>query len=371
MWQLLHPRREACDASNGFQSTSSNPPGPTGSSNCFQGGDEASEGCGAATCYWATVNDTLSCWTSNTGTNGARSGRPYNGETVPAPDCSLPENDGESAYSCKFDGESPSGEQQTVTCVQPPANLCVTSWCVGSAGSLTCGPGNGNDPVCISGATGQDISNFAFFYTCCPGSATTTTTTTTTTTAVPSCVNEEFDCPSEVGFLPLQVINTGNRNNQNLVASIRSLDITTGQYSDVCEVQGVDLNACGLAQSNFIYCVARDSNEGEINPGQLVRVTCPLPTQEGPGVGSVCYLGLVQGRPFSGTTDTRVDSMLTLNGNTLFNYSNIDSLVANGLGWSFQNQSTENLPRTSASTNVPSSSSIADPCLLGRRCFVR
>ncbi|CAE7338824.1 unnamed protein product, partial [Symbiodinium pilosum] len=274
-----------------------------------------------------------------------------------------------SAYSCKFDGESPSGEQQTVTCVQPPANLCVTSWCVGSAGSLTCGPGNGNDPVCISGATGQDISNFAFFYTCCPGSATTTTTTTTTTTAVPSCVNEEFDCPSEVGFLPLQVINTGNRNNQNLVASIRSLDITTGQYSDVCEVQGVDLNACGLAQSNFIYCVARDSNEGEINPGQLVRVTCPLPTQEGPGVGSVCYLGLVQGRPFSGTTDTRVDSMLTLNGNTLFNYSNIDSLVANGLGWSFQNQSTENLPRTSASTNVPSSSSIADFVVLPDTTF--
>ena len=132
----------------------------------------------------------------------------------------------------------------------------------------------------------------------------------------------------------------------------------------------MDLNACGLAQSNFIYCVARDSNEGEINPGQLVRVTCPLPTQEGPGVGSVCYLGLVQGRPFSGTTDTRVDSMLTLNGNVLFNYSNIDSLVANGIGWNFQNQSTENLPRTSENTNVPSNTNIADPSSFSERFFM-
>ena len=150
----------------------------------------------------------------------------------------------------------------------------------------------------------------------------------------------------------MKVLNFGSSNNNNLVASIRSLDLTTGIYEDVCDVQGFDLNACGLSQSNFIYCVARDDNNGQINPGQLVRVTCPLPTADGPSVGTLCFLGQVQGRPFSGTTDTKTDAMILLNGRSIFTYPNIDALVENGTGWENLSDSTAVLPRVRQNTNI-------------------
>eukprot|EP00438_Fugacium_kawagutii_P036501 Skav201086 [mRNA] locus=scaffold2138:150458:157689:- [translate_table: standard] len=134
-----------------------------------------------------------------------------------------------------------------------------------------------------------------------------------------------WPCDSDVvGSFPLQVINTmgiesGPWNdgeeaeavnnlqqacNQGLgTAQIKRLDLDTGTYTNLCNVVGVCLNACGIhPQTNIIYCNNRPGSDN------LVRVDCDinitdmeLRNQEGTladaevPTGTVCYLGRLRG----------------------------------------------------------------------------
>eukprot|EP00438_Fugacium_kawagutii_P028464 Skav218391 [mRNA] locus=scaffold790:18987:20545:+ [translate_table: standard] len=83
---------------------------------------------------------------------------------------------------------------------------------------------------------------------------------------------------------------------------IMRLDLDTGTYTNLCNVVGVCLNACGIhPQTNLVYCNHRPGSDN------LVRVDCDinitdmeLRDQEGTLAdaevpnGTVCYLGRIQ-----------------------------------------------------------------------------
>eukprot|EP00438_Fugacium_kawagutii_P036499 Skav201084 [mRNA] locus=scaffold2138:143028:149923:- [translate_table: standard] len=97
-------------------------------------------------------------------------------------------------------------------------------------------------------------------------------------------------------------------------AQIKRLDLDTGAYTDLCDVVGVCLNACGIhPQTNLIYCNNRPGSDN------LVRVDCDINiadlekrNQEGTlaeaeaVTGTVCYLGQLQ-ETFAANFDEKGD----------------------------------------------------------------
>ncbi|CAK9019110.1 unnamed protein product [Durusdinium trenchii] len=130
------------------------------------------------------------------------------------------------------------------------------------------------------------------------------------------CGNEE------ISRFPLQQINTGN-NCANGMATISSLDLNTSQYTDLCYIPGVCLNACGINPiDSAIYCHTRGNSFEE----QFVRVDCPVSDLQSPVQGSLCYFG-PGGDSFAGAFDPKT-------GNYIFrqnrNLRSIDSAAIAG-----------------------------------------
>ncbi|CAJ1380239.1 unnamed protein product [Effrenium voratum] len=106
-----------------------------------------------------------------------------------------------------------------------------------------------------------------------------------------------WDCQegTDTSLAALQMINL-NGNDQCDHSEIKRLDLVTGTYTTVCKfTQGYCFNACGINPADSkIYCASWGpalNTLGRSDPRALVRVECPTPTADGPGVGKVCVLG--------------------------------------------------------------------------------
>lgn len=131
-----------------------------------------------------------------------------------------------------------------------------------------------------------------------------------------------------VASYPLQVINQINLqdendtddlacNNGRGTAQIKRLNLEDGVYTDLCNIPGRCLNACGIhPQTNLLYCNERPGNDNlvrvdcDVNVAELEASTSPSEMEDGfwrsPGTvagtvgayvavtGSLCFLGRLQ-----------------------------------------------------------------------------
>ncbi|CAJ1422372.1 unnamed protein product, partial [Effrenium voratum] len=134
------------------------------------------------------------------------------------------------------------------------------------------------------------------------------------------CSVEPWDCAegTDTSTAALQMINLNGATACSL-SEIKRLDLATGSYTPVCQfTQGHCFNACGVNPADSkIYCAAWGPalNISRTDDTRaMVRVECPLPNQDGPGVGKVCVLGET-GRTFSAGFGTDGNYLYLLNSN--------------------------------------------------------